>query len=257
MPHMNHRSLSASLPNRRRRKARLISVATFAAVAILASLASGQRDSAGASTGKALRGIFNLAAGSCQGTSVTGTYFRMIFPHGNVSNGKFFENATSTCSDKTYTLGVPGTQGGLFTGKFQPDPKPAFDARGGGLASAIEQPQNFGDINLSIATDKRDPESGAAVPAPSIVDTKGRLSGQVEAWSIAWKKIFMNQGSLKPGHSLRRATTTLSGTYNASTRAFVIMWTSQVVGGPFNGFTGYWHLEGTFSPKKRTRADPS
>jgi hypothetical protein len=229
---------------------RRISVATITAAALFVALAAGPSDNAEASTGKVLRGIFKLTAGACQGTSVTGTYFRMRFPHANVTNERYFQNATSTCSDKTYTLGVPGTQGGLLTGKFQPDPTPAFDAQGGGLAGAIEQPQNFGDINLSIATDKRDPVSGIAVPAPSIVDAKGKLTGQVAAWSIAWKKMFMNQGSLKPGQSLRRTHSTLSGIYNRSTRAFVLMWTSPVVGGPFDGFTGYWHLEGTFNPAK-------
>jgi len=42
----------------------------------------------------------------------------------------------------------------------------------------------------------------------------------------------------------------LTGTYNAKSRAFVITWTSQIVGGPFNGFTGSWHLAGKFAPAK-------
>ena len=36
--------------------------------------------------------------------------------------------------------------------------------------------------------------------------------------------------------------------YDAATGAFVISWTSQIVGGPFNGFSGYWHLQGHFTP---------
>jgi hypothetical protein len=28
----------------------------------------------------------------------------------------------------------------------------------------------------------------------------------------------------------------------------VLTWKSLIVGGQFNGFTGYWHLEGTFVP---------
>jgi hypothetical protein len=31
----------------------------------------------------------------------------------------------------------------------------------------------------------------------------------------------------------------------------VITWASAVVGGPFNGFTGYWHLTGTFTAAKK------
>jgi hypothetical protein len=41
----------------------------------------------------------------------------------------------------------------------------------------------------------------------------------------------------------------LSGTYDARTDAFVLEWASQIVGGPFDKFTGFQHLEGTFEPK--------
>ena len=39
----------------------------------------------------------------------------------------------------------------------------------------------------------------------------------------------------------------VTGTYNAKTHAFVMTWTSLISGGPFNGFTGYWHLTGKVS----------
>jgi hypothetical protein len=206
----------------------------------------------GASTtgGKALVGTFRLDPGACQGYSVSGTYFRMIFPNGNVTTGKFFQNPDSLCSNKGYTLAVPGSQGGLVTGKYQSDPNPAFNAQGGALANSIVQPQGFTAINFSIATNKTDPQTGKSVPAPSIVNKKGKLSGQTEAWTAAWNKLYFNQGSPKPGGSHPGLTKPLTGTYNASTHAFVITWTSQVVGGPFNGFTGYWHLAGTFVPAK-------
>ena len=44
---------------------------------------------------------------------------------------------------------------------------------------------------------------------------------------------FAEAERLDPG-----LTSPITGTYNAKTRAFVLTWTSQVVGGPFNGFTG-------------------
>jgi hypothetical protein len=37
-----------------------------------------------------------------------------------------------------------------------------------------------------------------------------------------------------------------SGLYEEKTHAFVLIWASQIQGGPFNGFSGYWHLQGTF-----------
>jgi len=167
-----------------------------------------------------------------------------------VANGKFFDNPDSQCADKTYTLASPGTQGGLITGKYQPSPNPAFTSSGGALASDIVQPQSFTAINFSIATSKTDPQSSKSVPPPSIIDRGGKLSGQIEAWSAAWNKLYFNQGSPKPGGSQPGLTRPLTGTYDASTHAFVITWTSEVVGGPFNGFTGYWHLAGTFVQSK-------
>jgi hypothetical protein len=37
-----------------------------------------------------------------------------------------------------------------------------------------------------------------------------------------------------------------TGTYDSATKKFTLDWTSQIVGGPVNNFTGTWHLEGTF-----------
>jgi hypothetical protein len=220
-------------------------------LAALSSLALGLTSSpAGASSGKALVGTFKLSPGTCSGYSVGGTYFRMIFPNGNVKTGQFFSNPDSLCSNKTYTLAEPGSQGGLITGKYQPDPTPAFNGQGGALASDIVAPQGFTAINFSIATNKKDPQTGKSVPAPSIIDTNGKLSGQVEAWSAAWNKLYFNQGSPKPGGSHPGLTRPVTGTYDAKTHAFVLTWTSQVEGGPFNGFTGYWHLTGTFVASK-------
>jgi hypothetical protein len=203
-----------------------------------------------AATGQSLVGTFKLSPGGCFGDAVTGSYFRMIFPKGSVKNGKFFENPDSTCPNKTFTLAVPGAKGGLVTGTYQPNPSPAFNATGGALANSIVEPQSFTAIDFSIATNKKDPQTGLKVPAPEIRVSHGKLSGQIEAWSAAWNKLYFNQGSPKPNGSHPGLTLPLSGTYNATTRAFVLTWTSQVVGGPFNGFTGYWHLAGTFEPSR-------
>ena len=46
-----------------------------------------------------------------------------------------------------------------------------------------------------------------------------------------------------------------TGTYNPDTKAFTLEWTSYIDGGPFNGFTGYWHLEGVFEPAPRAPSD--
>ena len=124
----------------------------------------------------------------------TGTYFQMIYPGGTVANGKFFDNPDSTCANKAYTLAVPGVQGGLVTGKYQPNPTPAFNAQGGALADGIVQPQSFTAIDFSIATDKKDPQSGLTVPPP----TDQRRSGQAVR---AGRSLvgFVEQALLQPG----------------------------------------------------------
>lgn len=216
----------------------------------LATVAGAPGPAGATSSRHALVGTFKLQAGACLGEAVSGTYFRMIFPNGSVANGKFFENPDSTCPNKTYTLANPGAQGGLVTGHYQSNPTPVFNAQGGALATSIVQPQSFTGIDFSIATNKKDPQTGVTVPTPSISDDNGKLSGQIKAWSAAWNTLYFNQGSPKPNGSHPGLTQPLSGTYNAKTGAFVITWTSQVVGGPFNGFTGYWHLAGTFSSSK-------
>jgi hypothetical protein len=174
----------------------------------------------------------------------------MISPGGSVASGKFFDNPDSTCDDKSYTLAVPGTQGGLVTGRYQPNPTPAFSAQGGALVNSIVQPQSFTAIDFSIATNKVDPQTGDHVPPPSLSVAGGKISGQLEAWSASWNKLYFNQGSPKPGGAEPGLTAPVTGTYNAKTHGFVLSWTSQVVGGPFNGFTGDWHLTGTFVAKR-------
>jgi len=205
---------------------------------------------AGAARSQPMRGTFKVTAGSCTASAVTGSYFRMIYPGGTVAVGKFFTNPDSTCSDKTYTVVRPGTQGGLVTGSYQPDPTPAFNAQGGALASDIIEPQSFTGIDFSIATNEVDPQSQQNVAPPAVERSGGKLTGEITAWSAAWNKLYFNQGSPKPGGSLPGLTAKLTGIYNPKTRAYVLTWTSQVVGGPFNGFTGEWHLSGTFVPKR-------
>jgi hypothetical protein len=227
-----------------------LALATPLALGIVSMVATAPAGATG-SRAKPLVGTFTLAAGDCAKAAPTGTYFRMIFPGGSLSAGKFFDNPDSTCTDKSYTLATPGSARGFTTGKYQPEPVPAFSATGGALSNAIIEPQLFTAINFSIATNPKDPQTGVATPPPSIKVKDGKLSGQVQAWSAAWNKLYFNQGSPKPGGTLPGLTKPVTGTYNSRTHAFVLTWASAVVGGPFNGFTGYWHLQGRFIPSKK------
>lgn len=199
-----------------------------------------------ASASGELVGTFGIDPGA-DGDDVTGSYFRMVQSGGTVTDGPFVPNADSAATDQTYTLLEPGTDGGLTTGGFQPGPDPAFDADGNALADAIIQPTPFFGVGFSIATGETDAETGDPVVAVTITDEDGTLTGQTTAVTAAYGDQEFNQGAPKPDGSLPGETTEVTGAYDAETGAYTLEWASQIVGGSFDGFTGVWHLEGTFS----------
>jgi hypothetical protein len=221
------------------------------ALALIGSSVAGAAP-ASAPKSKALVGTFRLTPGESGASGVTGSYFRMVLPGGTVEQGPFFPNPDSAATDKTYTLAQPGTDGGLATGKYQPSPNPAFDAQGSSLAGRIIQPSPFTLINFGVSTNKTDPQTREDVPKPKITVKGGKLSGDLKAVEASWNNENFNQGSPKPDGSKPGLTKSVSGTYESKTRKFVLEWSSQIVGGPFNDFTGFWHFEGTFEPAKKT-----
>lgn len=201
-----------------------------------------------ASTGE-LTGVFKIEAAECAGGAVTkGSFFRMVQPNGKTDQGPFVPNGDSACGDKTYTPLLPGQDGGLSTASFQPNPEPAFDSTGNGVAAALTQPQTWFAVKFSLSTNKKDPQSGLEVAAPALTVEGGSLKGDLRALSAAWNGQYFNQGAPKPDGSLPGNTAAPTGTYDPSTKRYKIDWSSQIVGGPFNNFTGVWHLEGVFQP---------
>jgi hypothetical protein len=222
----------------RRSTAGLLCAALLGVLAIAVVAAPGAPEAAGSS---ALNGTFRLQPGSYSGGKPHGTYFRMIYPGGK----KYMPNPDSRSRDKTYTLGRPGRDGGLATGRFQPHPSPAFTSTGSARANLIIQPESFTSINFSVATLSKDPQSKRSSAVTGARVSAGRLTVNVPGFTAEWNKQYFNQGAPKPNGSGRAAT----GTYNAKSKHFVLVWTSKISGGPFNGFSGYWHLEGTFRPR--------
>ncbi len=196
-----------------------------------------------------LVGTFALTPGECDASGLTGgSYLQLVLPGGTVEDGPFFENPDSACDAKAYTIVSPGTDGGLITGDYQPHPDPAFDGTGNSRADAIIQPQSFTAIAFSVSSNETDPQTGDDAPAPTITFEDGELTGDVSAIAASWNNEFFNQGSPKPDGSSPGLTSPVRGTYDPDTGDFVLEWSSQIVGGPFNDFTGIWHLEGRFEP---------
>ena len=142
---------------------------------------------------------------------------------------------------------LPGSDGGLITGTYQPAPSSRFDRSGGGTANRITRPTPFFGVAFATSTESVDPQSETAVPTPSITaDDAGKLTGTTVVFGATWNNEDFNQGAPKPDGSRPGGTSGPGGTYDAATGAFTLEWTSLIIGGPFNSFTGVWHLEGTF-----------
>lgn len=159
-----------------------------------------------------LNGVFHIGAGS---------YIRMGEP-----NGGFFSNPYSKDSNKTYTTILSSAGGGLRTGVAQKAPSPAFDSHGNSLASSIISPTSFTGIRFGVIT---------TVP-PTFTLSGDRITGYLRHLYAQWNKQTFLQGNV------------VSGTYNSRTHQYALSWRTLVHGGPFDGYTGYWHLQGTFSP---------
>jgi hypothetical protein len=238
--------------HRARIRTPLIALVLGSTVLALAGSSVAGATPASAPKPKALVGTFRLTPGQSGASGVTGSYFRMILPGGTVAQGPFFPNPDSAATDKTYTLAQPGTDGGLVTGKYQPSPNPAFNGQGSSLAGRIIQPSPFTLINFGVSTNKTDPQTTTDVPKPKITVKGGKLSGDLKAVDASWNFEDFNQGSPKPDGSKPGLTKAVSGTYDSKPRKFVLEWASQIIGGPFNDFTGVWHFEGTFEPAKKS-----
>lgn len=196
--------------------------------------------------GAPMLGLFKLTTGSAPlGQSPTGSYVEML-----TGSGAALPNLSSPAADKNYTTFTAGVDGGLSTVAYEPAPSPAFagGTSGNALADDIVQPVGFEGTNFSIDTNPTDVETGQSDPVPQIYNDSGTLAGQITAWDAQWNGQSFNQGSPKPDGTSPAPTTALSGTYDAATGAFTLAWRSRIVGGPFNGFSGYWHLAGTFVP---------
>lgn len=225
-----------------RRSTAVAALATLAALVLAPGVAAAARKTP-------LVGTFQIAPGKQRGKQVSGSYFRMIYPNGSPAKGPFFQNSDSTASDKTYTLFKPGIDGGLRTGSYQPQPTPAFAPNGFALANRIVRPLPFAGIKFSLSTGPVDLQSGARVSTfPTIVANGRKLTGDLRSFTASWNSIYFNQGAPKPNGKLTGKTRAVSGTYDPRTRRYAITWVSQIVGGPFNDFSGYWHFEGVFKP---------
>ncbi len=257
------------------RSTTLALAATLTATAVLAS---GCGDAESGETGSApeqLVGLLRLTPGAVHGDAVSGTWFRMVQPGGTPENGPYMPNGDSPAQGGSTTLLEPGTAGGLRVGGYQSEPEPGF-TQGNSLAASVTKPTKFFAVEFGVSTNPVDPQTRRSVPPPTVVNDHGKLTADLSAWAASWNDQEFNQGAPKPpekqgaqiagAEQVQRVWDWVSqrwfdrpaadaaqgpsatGTYDPRTRAFTLQWTSLINGGPFNGFTGVWHLEGVYEP---------
>jgi hypothetical protein len=273
-----------------RRTALLLGLLVAAGSVVACS--SDEEGSAGVDAGQGLEsvkdgelvGLFRLDAGSFDDGQLDGTWFRMLQPGADPEKGPYMENGDSPADGGQATVLTPGTSGGLRSGGYQSEPAPGFDGGGNALADAITMPTKWFGVAFSISTNPVDPQTQTEVPPPTMILEKGgKLTADLSSWAASWNNQEFNQGAPKPvvstgakapgqeqaekvwdwvaGKYLEaapRSTSTgegATGTYDRDTGRFVLEWTSYIEGGAFNGFTGLWHLEGTFEPSGRAPDD--
>lgn len=219
--------------------------AVFAVSALVitgvAGCGGGHGNSDKAAAGSAQKGVLELTPGSCSAAAPTGSWFRMVQPGGSPERGPYVDNGDSPCSDKTVTPLTPGTDGGLRVGAYQPQPNPPFGAGGASLSTAVIKPATFFAVPFGLSSNPTDPQTGRKVPAPTITIAGNTVRADLSALSVSWNGQHFNQGAPKPGTN-----GDATGTFDSSSNHYTLAWTSAINGGPFNGFTGVWHLEGNF-----------
>ena len=78
------------------------------------------------------------------------------------------------------------------------------------------------------------PVTGGPVPSGTVDAATGTINLNLSAFTAEWNGTNFNQGS-----------PTVTGTWDPTTGAYTASWSSLIVGGAFNGNTGYWTFNGT------------
>ena len=94
------------------------------------------------------------------------------------------------------------------------------------------------------------PYGGAAVAGgPTISGTvdaeTGTITVNMSSWTMRWDTSSLSQDPGSTGFTWNQGNPSVTGTWNSTTGAYNIAWSSLMLGGPFDGSTGNWTLQGT------------
>jgi hypothetical protein len=203
-----------------------------------------------ASASTTLVGTFRVQAGRCvePGAPPVGSYFVV----GNAAMGKPVPTPQTACADKMFVPLTPGVDGGLETGRFQPDPVPTFSADGSSLANLIVTPVTFQGQKVGMATAGTD-EQNAPLQAPVFPVPTATVDGShlyVELQSLHFTYGGTAGGTCATSYGQGcwdLGSKSATGTYDAKTHQYTLDW---FVGEAFSeaGDSIAVHLAGTFVP---------
>lgn len=203
-----------------------------------------------------LTGTLNIDAG----TKVGGVY----------SSGSYFAMGANNPNGASTVMLTPLSTGpgGIVLGTHQnfvlnPDTPHPFNWNGAGAsagtgfngtpttASDMLEPFLFFGVSTHVGANPVSYQSGDAHPAPSAdldtnscVGTVCTVTFELSSWEVMWNGSAFEQGPRPINTGPFEMAT---GTYDTATGFYSVTWASQINGGPFNGVTGYWHLEGTLA----------
>ena len=91
----------------------------------------------------------------------------------------------------------------------------------------------FGPVHDYTAASVSGISGGGPAPSGTVDTVAGTIAMDMSSYFTWWNNNNFNQGGAA------------TGTYDASTGAYSMSWTSLIHGGSFDGQTGYWTLSGT------------
>ena len=180
--------------------------------------------------------------------------------------GSYFALGSNSPNGNSTVMLEPGPAGGILLGSYQNfvlDPDiPAYDpdgpdgpslpGTGYGSTPVVESDilmpfQFFGNWTY-VGTNPVSYQTGNSKSAPTVdVDLSGNLTADMSSWEVMWNGIAFEQGP-RTGTVDAPIPGVATGTYDALTGRYTLDWAALIVGGPFSGVMGYWHLEGVISP---------
>lgn len=103
-------------------------------------------------------------------------------------------------------------------------------------------PTHVGTLPVSYQNGSANVAPSADVDLGNCVGSVCVLSVDLSSWEVFWNGSSFQQG---PRPVNTGPFTMATGTLDISTGHYELSWASQIYQGPFNGVTGYWHIEGT------------